>query len=52
MVRDRIQDLKKDGRTLAQVKAARITLDYDGIYGSPDAFIDAVYQTLGDKQDK
>jgi glyoxylase-like metal-dependent hydrolase (beta-lactamase superfamily II) len=52
VVRDRIQDLKKDGKTLAQVKAARITLDYDGIYGSPDTFIDAVYQTLGDKQDK
>lgn len=47
VVRDRIQDMKKDGKTLAQVKAARPTLDFDGIYGSPDTFIDAVYQTTG-----
>jgi hypothetical protein len=26
--------------------AARLTLDYDGIYGSPDAFIEAVYKSL------
>jgi glyoxylase-like metal-dependent hydrolase (beta-lactamase superfamily II) len=49
IVRDRIQDMKKDGKTLAQVKAARPTLDFDGIYGSPDKFIDAVYQTLSGK---
>ena len=49
VVRDRIEDLKKDGKTLAQVKAAKPTLDFDGIYGSPDKFIDAVYQTLGGK---
>lgn len=49
IVRDRIQDLKKDGKTLAQVKAARPTLDFDGIYGAPDRFIEAVYATLGDK---
>ena len=52
VVSDRIQDMKKDGKTLAQVKAARPTLDFDGIYGSPDRFIDAVYQTLSGKQDK
>ena len=46
VVRDRVQDLIKQGKTLPQVKAARPTLDYDGIYGSPDAFIDAVYQSL------
>jgi glyoxylase-like metal-dependent hydrolase (beta-lactamase superfamily II) len=47
IVRDRIQALKKDGMTLAQVKAARPTLDFDGIYGAPDRFIEAVYETLG-----
>ena len=53
IVRDRIQDMKKDGKTLAQIKAAKPTLDFDGIYGgAPDKFIDAVYQTLGDKLDK
>lgn len=46
VIRDRIQDLIKQGMSLPQVKAAKPTLDYDGIYGSPDAFIDAVYQSL------
>ena len=49
IVRDRVRDLKHQGRSLAQVKAARPTLDFDGIYGSPDRFIEAVFQTLGDK---
>jgi len=49
IVRDRIRDMKKRGQTLQQVKAAKPTLDFDGIYGSPNAFIDAVYQTLTDK---
>jgi cyclase len=47
IVRDRIQSLIQQGMTLAQVKAARPTLDYDGRYGSPDAFIEAVYRGLG-----
>ena len=46
VIRDRIQDLIKQGMSLQQVKAARPTLDYDGIYGSPDAFIEAAYQSL------
>lgn len=46
VIRDRIQDLKKQGKSLAQVKAAKPTLDFDGIYGSPDAFVEAVYRTL------
>ena len=33
-------------QVLAQVKAAKITLDYDGIYGDPEKFIEAVYQTV------
>ena len=28
------------------VKTAKITLDYDGIYGNPDKFIESVYQSL------
>jgi glyoxylase-like metal-dependent hydrolase (beta-lactamase superfamily II) len=43
IVRDRVRDLARQGRTLAQVKAARPTLDYDGRYGSPDRFIEAIY---------
>jgi hypothetical protein len=52
IVRDRIDALVKEGRTLAQVRAAQPTLDYDARYGaalgpaSPDAFIAAVYESL------
>ena len=52
MIRDRIRDLKQKGMTLAQVKAARPTLDFDGRYGSTtgpwttDMFIEAIYATL------
>jgi hypothetical protein len=49
VIRDRILDMKKQGMTLQQVKAAKVTLDYDGIYGTPDKFIEAVYQTLDTK---
>jgi len=49
VVRDRVQDLIKQGMTLQQVKAAKPTLDYDGIYGSPDRFIEAVYESLAKK---
>ena len=43
IVRDRIQDLIRRGLNLQAVKAARPTLDYDGRYGTPDAFIEAIY---------
>jgi glyoxylase-like metal-dependent hydrolase (beta-lactamase superfamily II) len=46
VVRERIAELKREGMSLPQVRAAKPTLDYDGIYGSPDKFIEAVYQTL------
>jgi glyoxylase-like metal-dependent hydrolase (beta-lactamase superfamily II) len=52
IVRDRIQDLVAKGKTLAEVKAARPTLDYDGRYGATsgpwttDMFIEAVYREL------
>ena len=52
IVRDRIVDLIGKGKTLEQVKAARPTLDYDGIYGAnigpwtTDMFITAVYHDL------
>ena len=52
IVRDRIQALIADGKTLEQVRSAQPTLDYDGRYGaasgpaSPDAFVAAVYESL------
>lgn len=56
IVRDRIQDLIRKGRTLEQIQAARPTLDYDGIYGSTagpwttEKFIEAVYRSLTQKK--
>ncbi|HEY4709765.1 MAG TPA: MBL fold metallo-hydrolase [Candidatus Acidoferrales bacterium] len=52
IVRDRIEDLVKKGKTLEQVKAAKPTFDYDGIYGADtgpwatDTFVEAVYRDL------
>jgi glyoxylase-like metal-dependent hydrolase (beta-lactamase superfamily II) len=47
IIRDRIADLLKRGRTLEEVKAARPTEDYDPRYGSSTAFVEAVYRSLG-----
>jgi glyoxylase-like metal-dependent hydrolase (beta-lactamase superfamily II) len=55
MIRDRVQDLKGKGMTLAQIKAARPSLDFDGRYGSTtgpwttDMFIEAVYRSQENK---
>jgi cyclase len=50
IVRDRVQELIKNGRTLAQVKAARPTLDFDGVFTSKtwtaDQFLEAVFRDL------
>jgi hypothetical protein len=55
VVRDRIQDMIQRGFSLAQVKAAKPTFDYDGLYGSTsgpwttDMFIEAAYKSLSKK---
>jgi hypothetical protein len=50
IVRDRVQRMIKNGKTLEDVKAAKPTLDYDTRYDSPswtkDMFVTAVYQSL------
>jgi cyclase len=52
MVHDRIKDLAAKNMTLAQVKAARPTMDFDGRYGSAtgswttDMFIEAAYKSI------
>lgn len=50
MVRDRIQDMVKKKMTLAQVKAARPTLDFDVVYATAahtgEMFTEAVYHSL------
>ena len=49
IVRDRVQDALKRGLSLEQVRAAKLTLDYDPQYGPGDAFVEAVYKSLGGK---
>jgi glyoxylase-like metal-dependent hydrolase (beta-lactamase superfamily II) len=52
IIRDRVQDLISRGRTWDQVRAARLSRDYDPEYGmptgpsSPDQFVEAVYKSL------
>jgi cyclase len=52
ILRDRIQDMVNKGMTLEQVKAAKPTMDYDGLYGADTGpwttsmFIEAAYKTL------
>ena len=50
IVKDRVQAMVKKGLTLQQVKAARPTLDYDGVFATPryssDMFVEAVYKDL------
>jgi len=52
IIRDRVQAMMREGATLDQVKAARLTADYDTRYGATsgpwttDMFVEAVYKTL------
>jgi cyclase len=52
IIRDRIQDMINEGKTLEQVKAAKPTSDYDGRYGASsgfwttDKFVEAIYKSL------
>jgi hypothetical protein len=52
IVRDRIQDAIKKGKTLQEIQAANLTKDYDPRYGAKSGswttamFIEAAYQSL------
>jgi glyoxylase-like metal-dependent hydrolase (beta-lactamase superfamily II) len=46
IIRDRVRDLMKGGRSLADVKAAQPAKGYVGRYGNPDRFVQAIYQSL------
>jgi hypothetical protein len=54
IIRDRIQSMIDKGMTLAQVKAARPTMDYDPEYGRQRGvtarFVEAVYRSLQAKE--
>lgn len=50
IVRDRVRGARAKGMTLDQIKAGRVTLEYDGIYSTPsytgDMFVEAIYNDL------
>src|SRR6185436_6360658 len=52
IIRDRIQLIAEEGGTLQEVKAARVTLDYDGVYGvssgswTTDRFVETAFKEL------
>lgn len=51
IIRDRVQDMVNRGMTLAQVQAAKPTMEYDGLYGSAPGwsttqFVEAVFRGL------
>jgi len=56
IIRDRVQAMVKKGATVAQVKAARLTADYDTRYGATngpwttDMFVEAVYRDLSGRK--
>jgi cyclase len=50
IVRDRVLDGIKKGRTLEQIKASKPTLDYDTRYGPGDTFVENVYKSLTAKK--
>jgi glyoxylase-like metal-dependent hydrolase (beta-lactamase superfamily II) len=57
IIRDRVQAMVAKGLTLDQVKAARPTIEYDGLYGkrkewSGDMFLEAIYRDLSEKLQK
>ena len=50
ILRDRVADYIKQGKTLEQTKAAKLTTDYDGYYSKPgwtgDMLVEAIYKSL------
>ena len=50
IIRDRVQDSMKKGKTLAEVQASKPSMDYDGRYSKPgwsgDEFVEAVFRSL------
>ena len=50
IVRDPVADLMKKGSTLEQVKAAKVTADYDNRYDTSfwpsDMFVEAAFRSL------
>jgi cyclase len=51
ILRDRVQEMQRKGKTLEEVKAARLSRDYDRRYSTSawtgEMFIEAIYKSLG-----
>ena len=52
IIRDRVRHLRSKGLTLEQVKKAKLTADYDGLFGqraewTGDMFVEAIYRDAG-----
>ena len=52
IIRDRVRHLRSKGLTLEQVKKAKLTSDYDGLFGqraewTGDMFVEAIYRDAG-----
>ena len=55
IMRDRVRAAVKKGMTLAQIKAAKLTRDYDGRFArnasnTPDMFVESIYRSLTAKK--
>ena len=46
IIKYRVEELMKRGMTLDQIKAAKPTLDFDGVFGNPAVYLDAAYNDL------
>jgi len=53
IIRDRVQDMLRKGKTLEEARAARLSRDYDRRYSTPswtgEMFVEAVYRSLKTK---
>jgi hypothetical protein len=56
IIRDRVREMAGKGMSLPQIKAARPSLEYDGIYGATtgpwttDMFLEAVYRSVAERK--
>jgi cyclase len=52
IIRDRVQNMQHKGKTLEEVKAAKLSRDYDRRYSTSawtgDMFVEAIYKSLGE----
>jgi hypothetical protein len=51
IVRDRVRDMAARGMSLDEVRRAKLTADYDGLFGgqrdwTSEMFVDAVYRDV------